>query len=350
MTSLQLRPYFLLALILGTGWLAFSIFNPFLIPLILAAIFAVILQPLYRLILKDIPRWPSIAAGVTIFFCIVCVVAPLTFIGFTIAAEAQQLYITFQSDAGQTYLYTVAQFAQDTLNHYAPSLAQYTTNVSASIDTYAKQGITWLAQHVGVVFSSLTLLLFGFFIFIVSLYYMLRDGAKLLARITDLSPLADTDDQAVFDRLGLAVNSVIKGSLTVALLQGILTGIGFTIFGIPNSILWGMVAGIMALIPGVGTSLVLIPAIAFLFITGQTFAGAGLLLWGLMGVGLIDNLLGPHLVGKGVKLHPLIILLSVFGGISLFGPAGLFLGPLTVSLLFALVDIYSSSAKERALN
>ena len=117
--------------------------------------------------------------------------------------------------------------------------------------------------------------------------------------------------------------------------------VGFWIFGVPNAILWGSFAAIAALIPGIGTALVLTPAILFLFARGEIFSAIGLLAWGVGVVGLIDNFLGPRLMGRGIELHPLIILLSVLGGIGFFGPIGFLLGPLIVSLFFALLDIYS---------
>ena len=100
---------------------------------------------------------------------------------------------------------------------------------------------------------------------------------------------------------------------------------------------WGVVAALAALIPGIGTALVLLPAIGYLFFTGSTGMAIGLLVWGFVAVGLIDNFLGPILVNRGVKIHPFLILLSIFGGPSFFGPIGFVLGPLIVALLFALL-------------
>jgi len=182
----------------------------------------------------------------------------------------------------------------------------------------------------------------GAFIFLVALYYLLKDGQKLKVAIIALSPLSDTDDETISQKLRGAINAVMKGSLLIAFIQGVLTSAGFAIFGVPNAILWGSVAVIAALIPGIGTALVLIPAILFLFITGEMFSGVGLIVWGVVAVGLVDNFLGPKLVGHGMQLHPLIILLSVFGGIGFFGPIGFLLGPLAISLLFVLIDIYFS--------
>ena len=99
---------------------------------------------------------------------------------------------------------------------------------------------------------------------------------------------------------------------------------------------------ITALVPGVGTALVITPAIIFLFLTGNTFGGVGLLVWGFTAVGLIDNFLGPKIVGRGMQLHPLAVFLAVLGGLAFFGPLGFLLGPLVMSVCVALVDMYSS--------
>ena len=173
-----------------------------------------------------------------------------------------------------------------------------------------------------------------------SLYYLLKDGQKLKRAAIEYSPLANIDDEMILKKLELAIGSVIKGNFTIAFIQGILAFIGFTIFGVPNAILWGAAAAVAALIPSVGTALVLLPAVALLFLSGQLFPAVGLLLWGMLAVGLIDNFLGPKLIGRGMKLHPLLVLFSVLGGLVFFGPVGFLLGPIILSLLFALLHIY----------
>lgn len=324
MNANTLRPYFLIALIAVFSILTFFIFRPFLIVLVFAAVFAVVLQPLYRNILLRMSGSPGLAAFITMMITVVCILIPLTFITMQIASEAQSLYVSIAESGGETYLNTVIK---------SISVDQ------VSVDKYVKDGLAWLVQNLGGAFSGAAKLLLSFFIFLIALYYFLRDGEKLKRTIIDVSPLADTDDNAVLARLEQAVNSVIRGSLTIALIQGVLTSIGFALSGVPNSILWGVVAAFAALIPGVGTSLVLAPGVAYLFIIGATAPAIGLLVWSVVAVGMIDNLLGPRLVGKGMRIHPLIVLLSVFGGLAFFGPAGIFLGPLCTSLLFALISI-----------
>jgi Predicted permease len=168
----------------------------------------------------------------------------------------------------------------------------------------------------------------------------LRDGEAIIAKLKVLSPLPNRYDTVVVQRLHDAINSVIRGALLIAVIQGILTGVGLTIFGVPNAVLWGSIAIVAALIPYVGTAAVLTPAIAYLFLIDRTGAAVGLLAWGIVAVGLIDNFLGPRLVNRGIRLHPVVILLAVLGGLAFFGPLGYILGPLVISLLFALLDIY----------
>ena len=162
-----------------------------------------------------------------------------------------------------------------------------------------------------------------------------------------ISPLADKDDEKIIRRLSLAVNGVIKGSLFIALVQGTMMGIGLWIFGIPNPALWGVVAAMCAMIPSIGTALVSVPAIIYLFYTGNTVPAIGLLVWATVAVGLIDNFLSPYIVGSKINIPPLFILFSVLGGIAFLGPVGILIGPLSISLLYTLISIYRNPPKRR---
>jgi len=332
--------YFLLAILTGTSIFAFFIFRPFLYALILATVFATVFQPVYQKIVGLVRGRQGLAALFTILIVVVCIFTPLIFLGIQIFQEAQQLFFSFTDtgSVGKDAVLSIFNGLVDTIKNYFPS----TQGFSINIDQHIKQGLSWLLQHFGVIFGSLAKVALGSFIFLISLYYLLKDGHRLKEFLVSLSPLADTDDETVFKKLELAVNSVVKGNLTIAFTQGALTAIGFAIFGVPNAVLWGTVATITALIPGIGTALVLTPAIIFLFFTSGLFHGFGLLAWGIVAVGFIDNFLGPKLIGRGTQVHPLIVLLSVLGGLSFFGPVGFLLGPLTISLLFALFDIYFS--------
>ena len=350
MASHKLQMQFLLILLAGALLLTFFVLQPFLTPLALAAICAVVLYPLYGKILLLVGNRESAAALATVLLSVVCILIPLAFLGTQIFQESAQLYSSLtEGDSRQNLVATAMQSAGRASESIFPGTGDFFTNLSNNLDAYVKQGLAWLIQNLGSAISGISVLLLNLFIFFISFYYLLRDGPKLKQALIELSPLNDRDDRIVFGRLRLAVNSVIKGSLMIALIQGVLTAIGFSIFGIPHGILWGTVTVVAALIPGIGTSLVLLPGIIYLFAIGDTGSGIGLLVWGVLAVGLIDNLLGPKLVGRNMQLHPLLVLLSVLGGIAFFGPIGIFLGPICASLLFALISIYSYLANAEPL-
>jgi len=190
------------------------------------------------------------------------------------------------------------------------------------------------------VFSSVGKVFLALFLSLLAFYCLIKDGQSLRDFYIRISPLPDEDDERILVKLHATVNSVIRGTLVIAVIQGFLTGIGFMIFGIPNPTLWGSIAAITALVPTVGTAIVLIPGIIYLSIASGTAPAVGLTIWGLVAVGLVDNFLGPQVMKRGVAIHPFVILLSVLGGLSFFGPIGFLIGPLIISLLFALLEIY----------
>lgn len=321
--------YFLLALIGVTLILSFFIFRPFLYALILALVCAVIFQPLYKKILKLARGRAGIAACVTAGAILILIITPLVLLGVQVFKEASGLYSFIAGGGGAGAL--------DAFRGFIPE------GFSLDIASYIKQGAGWLIEHLSIIFSSFVKIFINSFIFIIALYYFLKDGARLKDMVVLWSPLKDNNDEIVLGKLERAVDSVVKGKLLIALIQGVLTVLGFLIFSVPNAALWGTVAAVVALIPMIGTALVFVPAVLFLFVQGAAGAAAGLVVWGVAVVGMADNILGPKIMGRGLQLHSLAILLSVLGGIAFFGPMGFILGPLTVSLLLALTDIYFST-------
>lgn len=340
MIKQTLGPYFLPLLLMGGLILSFFIFRPFITPLILALILAVIFYPICRRIQSFIPMFPGTSALLTLLIVISFILIPLIFLGTQVFKEVEQLYVSIVVDSGRGTFHSISTDMTLTLHELIPA----SRNITLDISQYAEGALRWLFQNLGVIFSNLASLGVSLFIMLIALYYFLKDGIKLKKILIGLSPLSETEDENIFQKLGLAINSVVKGNITVSIIQGVVATIGFTIFGVPNPVLWGTIAAIFALIPPFGTSIVLIPSVVFLYLGGHTVASAGLLAWSVLAVGLIDNILGPYLVGKGIKLHPLLVMLSVLGGIIFFGPIGFLLGPLTLSFVIILFDTYSPVA------
>ena len=332
MNQNQHSDYFLFFCLVASIIIVYFIIQPFLTPLILAAVFAFLFQPIYGKFLFVTRERPSLSAFITTIIAIILVILPIAFVGTLILKESTGLYQTFMGGDRNDLVTAI----EEILNQ-ARVILPIPETFELDIGQYVKQWLEILVQHLGGIFSSFAKIFLSAFVFLTAFYFLLKDGRKLKDYLVDLSPLNDKDDDLIVRSLQSAVSATVKGNLTIGLIQGILTGIGFTIFGVPDPVLWGSVAAITALIPGIGTALVITPAIIFLFLTGNTFDGMGLLVWGFTAVGLVDNFLGPKLVGRGMKLHPLLILFSVFGGLTYFGPVGFILGPIILSLLFSLI-------------
>lgn len=328
----HIQTVFFFALLLGVLSLAFFIFLPFLTTLAVAVTLAVVIYPLHHRILRLVHGREVVASFLSLLCVGLLLLVPLSFIGTQIYLEAQALYLRIAENQ-DVLTENLTGFLDEHIRRFVPHL-------SIDLQSYVGQGLSFIVGRLGPLFAGTAQTVLHFFLGAIALYYFLKDGPRFLRSLIDLSPLPDAEDESVLQRLGTAINSIIRGSLIIAIIQGIMTGIGLVIFGVPSPTLWGSMAAIGALIPGVGTAIVLTPAIVFLFLAGKTAAAIGLLIWGIVAVGLIDNFLGPVLVGRGIKIHPLFILFAVIGGLGFFGPVGFLLGPLVLSLLYALLDIY----------
>lgn len=340
MDTAKTRTYFLLALLLGAMVVSFLVLQPFLTTIATAAVFAVVLYPIYRRLLgKGTHR--SIAALLTVIVGALILLVPLSVIGTLVVNQSRDAYSSFTSGATAVSAQTVATNVGSWLEPYIPNATEYANSISLEINSYAERGIQWIVGHIGSAFTSILAILLRALIFLMALYYFLKDGARLEKMLVRQSPVKDEEAQAILKKLSRTITSVVKGSLAIACIQGTLAGIGYMLFGVPNPALWGVSTAISALIPGVGTSLVLFPTVIYLVAVGNIIGAVCLTFWGLFLVGLIDNFLAPKLMGQGAQLHPLLILLSVLGGVALFGPAGIFLGPLVISFLLAIYSTYA---------
>lgn len=347
----QSTNYFFFGLLLAVIVLAIVMFLPFLTPVVLAAAMAVIFGPVYRGISRALfggKERSSIAALITTLIVVIIVLVPVLLVAGKIYVEVQSMYAYLIDESSRSHVIDVLNGLTTQASHaffdLYPAYSFDTFNITAIISS----GLEWVFANLDKVFSSVSKLAIGAFVMLLATFYFLRDGSEIQRQIISLSPLGDGDDLKVIDKLRQTIFSIFGGSIVVGLIQGIMTGIGFAIFGVPNPALWGSIAAVAALIPGIGTSLVLVPGIIYVFLNGSTSLGLGLAIWGVLAVGLIDNVLGPMFVSRGVKVHPFLILLSVLGGLILFGPIGFLLGPLVLAFLFALLEIYKTITARHA--
>ena len=328
--------YFFFILLFVIFIFSFLIFRPFWIVLVLGVSFSIVLYPICEWFKKrKLPNWLS--ALLTVLFFIIIIGAPLFGMGIIVFNQSQNAY---QVIINNVHSLSFIDSINNSINKILPE--------GISFDLYEKISnfISFISDNIARIFTSTLSAVFSLVLTLLSMFYFLKDGAHWRKALVVLSPLSDANDEKIINKLSRAVNGIIKGYLFIALLQGILMGVGLAIFGVPNPALWGLVTMITALIPSFGTALVSVPAIIFLFSMGNTVEAIGLLVWAIAIVGTIDNLLSPIIVGNRINLPPLLILFSVLGGISLLGPIGILVGPLTISMLYTLVSIYRHEFKE----
>lgn len=335
---LFLEQGFFVILFAFSGFLLYKLFSPFLGALALSAIIATICYPIYERVKGRIARDKAwLASLITLLVIVLLIVIPISLIGSFILREAIAIYTLFNSSGSLAFI-SLLENAETLVQTFIP---EFTFDMAGMVQQTAQFFVDHLLSFFAGTASTILLTFIGF----IGCYYFFKDGKYFTSFLIKMSPLKDMDDSLILSRLARAVRSVAIGTVAIAIIQGVLAGIGLSIAGFDRAIFLGCLASIGALVPGVGTAIVLVPATIYLFVTGSEIMGAFLLIWGIVAVGLIDNILGPYLMSKGSNVHPFLILLSVLGGITLMGPIGFVLGPVILNLFLVLVSIYSEHLK-----
>ncbi len=332
METHKTEKYFLFGLLIVTFILTLTTLYHFLSIFILAAAFSVVIHPVFLWIKKHITmNNDSFASLITIILFLLLLCVPLFFIGNVIFNQAQNMYhFIVQNDSTNLFI----QKIDSTVNNLMP--------VGFTFDTHGKivSLISFITNNIGSFFAYTFSTLLMTILIIFTMFYILKDGQKWREGLFKLLPLSEKNINEILLSLKNSINRIVKGSFIIAMAQGFLFWLGLLIFGVPNPALWGVVAGLASFIPNLGTSVVSIPAILFLFFTGTHTQALGLLLWSLLLVGTIDNMLSPYVISRNTEIPAIFILFVILGGISIMGPIGIIMGPLLLSLLYSLVGIY----------
>ncbi len=324
---------FFFGLLVLAGYMVWLIMAPFVSALALAAIIVTICYPLFDRIRLHVPRQNrTIAAFLATMVVLVAVILPIVLISSLVIREVVSFYQ--ELDSGGLSI-------QSSVNNIEAVVQTYVPSFEIDLSEQIKLSAEWFTGNLGAIFAGTVSTVFAFFIALIGSFYFFRDGKELLQLVIKASPLPDEEDEIIFARLVRAIRAVATGTVLVALIQGSLVAIGFTFFGIERAILFGSIASLGALMPGIGTTIVTAPAVIYLFFTGEIVSATGLLIWSVLIVGLVDNLIGPYLMSRGNNMHPFIVLISVLGGIALFGPIGFIIGPVVVTLFLVLLEIYN---------
>lgn len=338
--SRKLNRTFFLILLAGAAVLVFFVARVFLYPIVLAAIAAALFHPLNRRILKRVKHRATLAALISVaIFCLIILV-PIALLGYLVTENVIEVTRLVNRNIPQirTWLVDIESWIAG-----LPFIEEQ--RVSTMIDStrlvnVIQQAGSTLVEGVTSLAGNVARVLFMFFVFIYSLFFLIRDGDKALMSISEALPLPEEDKLAVIDKFVSVSRATLKSTFYIGGIQGVIGAILFFALGIPGAVLFGVLFLILAAIPGLGPAVIWLPTTLILITLGRYFSAALMLVIGGGLIPLIDYLLRPRLVGKDTQLHPLLVFIGVLGGVSLFGIWGLLFGPLAMSVAVTLVAIF----------
>lgn len=329
-----------LLLLLGLATLAFGwVLSPFLGAVFWAVVIAIVFHPLYQRLLGALNNRPSLASFATVVIVFLIVVIPLILIALAIIQEATTLVTAIQS--GEIDLQSLFQQAFAALPQWLTSMLARVgltdlAAVQASVTTAVSGWISALAPQVFSIGQSTLNFLLSLFAMLYLTFFLFRDGKTLIGTLKLASPIRPALQDALLARFTLVVRATVKGDILVAMLQGGLAGLGFWVLGIHATILWTVLMSFLALLPLFGAALVWMPFAIYFLATGAIWQGMGLLVYGVLVVGLVDNFVRPYLVGQATKMPEFIVLLSTLGGVATFGLQGFITGPVVAAMFIAV--------------
>ncbi len=327
--------------------LAYFVIKPFLVPLLVAAILAHLFGFLYQWFLSRTGERKGISSALTCLVIALIILVPIVFISTLVVNEVESVIEHFSGNG---------EGVKGTIENTIKSIASLPVLKSLGIERFIdREVITSVVRSVSQntltivqsTYRSVAHFIFVIFIMFFSLFYLLIDGSRLLAKIMQLSPLRDEYENKLVERFNSISRATIKGSLLVALMQGFIGGMLFWMTGVPSPVLLGIIMTVSSVVPSVGAGLVWLPAGIIMIAAGNTVGGIVILIIGGLVISTVDNIVRQKLVGRDTEMHPLIVLFATLGGITLFGISGFIVGPIILSLFLALWEIYSLEFKRQ---
>lgn len=338
-----------LLLLLAVSLAFFWVLRPYYGAVFWGAIFALVFSSLYARLLRSMRGSATLAALLTVGLILVLVVLPASLLAGLLVQEAASVYQRVQSGELDFSLYF--QQVYDALPHWIIGLLErFDLNnfslIKERISASLTEGSQFIARQALSVGQNTFGFLVSFFVMLYLLFFFLRDGASLSRRIRDALPLHEDIKRNLSGKLTTVIRATVKGNIVVAMLQGALGGLIFWFLGIHAPVLWGTLMAFLSLLPAVGAALVWLPVAIYFLATGVPGKGALLMAYGVLVIGLVDNVLRPVLVGKDTKMPDYVVLVSTIGGISLFGLNGFVIGPLAAAMFIAVWDIFARARQD----
>lgn len=292
--------------------LAFLVIKSFITSLLSGVVLSYLFSPLYRK-LNNVIKNKSIASLVMVFLLILIIFIPTFFVINSLVKESLPLYNSLRSNE-----FDLSPEILNAINKVVQFIINEASKIAISIPTF-------------LIHAFVTLFLF---------YYFLRDGEKIVNNIRDLIPLDEKHKKNLVNEFKNVTYAIVYGLILTGLIEGIIGGLGFYIFKVSSPLFWGIIMMILSILPGIGTSFIWAPAGIIKLLQGDTLSGIGLLLYGFFLISGTAAILKLRFIGKKSDIHPMLIVLGVFGGISLLGFVGLFIGPLILITFITLLKSF----------
>jgi predicted PurR-regulated permease PerM len=337
-------PYFILILVVIAA-VFFAMLRPFLVSILLAAILAGLIYPVYSWMRHRIWNQPTFCSIICVVLVLLLIILPLISTLGLLTIQALQFKDAVDDKVKQVIEKGPGWIERLKQHPLVERIDIEEINWQAKAAEGAKLLSTLLIKAITKTSQSTFQTVAMSFIMLYTLFYFLIDGPSLLNRIKYLSPLEDEYEELIIKKFISITKATMKGTIIIGVIQGSMGGVIFAIFGVGSSVFWGTVMVILSIIPGIGAALIWVPAVAIKMLTGHVGPGIGILVGGML-ISVSDNFLRPLLIGKDTKMHTLLILFSTLGGIALFGIVGFILGPILAAVFLTVTDIYASEYRE----
>jgi len=336
----------LLALLIIVLYLCSKVLIPFLSTMLWASVLAVVFNPAHRWVNTKLPNSPSLASGATTGLVLFAIILPLIAVALAVGTELQ----TTMGEAPAK----LVQMVQEPESSYAHPVRKAWRIIHKRLgltDTQIREQAQELATNVSALVikgtvsfvGGLVQLVVALAMMVFTLFYLFRDGERMVTLALDWIPLDPVRSRKLFYRVADLIHASVYGIVVIAVIQGSLGGLAFWALDLPSPLLWTVVMSVMATIPMLGTFVVWIPAAIYLVAVGAYTKALALTIWGTLVIGLADNLLRPRLVGQRTSMHELLIFFSVLGGLNAFGLLGVLMGPVLMALGTALLTAFRAT-------
>jgi len=335
--KIQLFNFFFFGILIFLLYQLLKILSPFLGAILVAGTLALIFYPVHLWIKRRVTANNNAASVLSTGVVLLTVVLPLLVFGWLLLKESKEIYPKTNQ--------WLANFSQTGIDLRMPEglRSLWDINVGDIVLGNIKNLQENIMKSGGTILKNIFFFFVNFLVIIATLFAFFRDGERLLHWLIDIMPMDAEHKYRIANQLYITTIAVVRGILLTAALQGFTGIIGYALAGVPAPILLGVLTSFAALVPFVGTSLIWIPlGLAFIFIKGVS-TGIFILLWGALVIGLIDNIVRPILIGQKAKLPIFLLFLGIFGGLRVYGPIGIFMGPLLISCLIVFLQIYKEA-------